>query len=149
MSKLNSGSLGLVVTTELAARGLDAPILSHVINLDLPTDSTVFFHFVCIFSSFCSFLMVSIDESEIGLSLQLTALLIPKSVPLLLCSALRAPGRKSRPRWASGHCRHLCHSADGVRGGEVCLGIKCAHSTRSHVCEPVAGSATSEQVAEA
>jgi hypothetical protein len=41
MCKLNSGNLGLVVTTELAARGLDAPILSHVINLDLPTDATV------------------------------------------------------------------------------------------------------------
>lgn len=41
MARLNSGSLGLVVTTELAARGLDAPILSHVVNLDLPTDATV------------------------------------------------------------------------------------------------------------
>jgi len=44
MKRLNSGRIGLVVTTELAARGLDAPILTHVINLDLPTDATHYAH---------------------------------------------------------------------------------------------------------
>ena len=29
---------------ELAARGLDAPLLTHVINLDLPTDSSHYAH---------------------------------------------------------------------------------------------------------
>jgi hypothetical protein len=62
MKRLNSGRIGLVVTTELAARGLDAPILSHAINLDLPTDATVSSKlkdtFLCsggVFSTLCSF----------------------------------------------------------------------------------------------
>jgi len=42
--RLGSGRIGLVVTTELAARGLDAPVLSHVINLDLPTDASHYAH---------------------------------------------------------------------------------------------------------
>ena len=33
-----------MVTTELAARGLDAPLVSHVINLDLPTDVQHYIH---------------------------------------------------------------------------------------------------------
>jgi superfamily II DNA/RNA helicase len=44
MQRLATGRLGLVVTTELASRGLDLPILSHVINLDLPTDATHYAH---------------------------------------------------------------------------------------------------------
>lgn len=44
MRRLSSGRLGLVVTTELAARGLDAPCLTHVVNLDLPTDATHYAH---------------------------------------------------------------------------------------------------------
>jgi ERCC4-related helicase len=41
LSRLHSGDLRVVVTTEMAARGLDIPKLTHVINLDLPTDSSV------------------------------------------------------------------------------------------------------------
>ena len=44
MRRLAKGTVGLVVTTELAARGLDAPLLTHVINLDLPTDATHYAH---------------------------------------------------------------------------------------------------------
>ena len=32
------------MTTELGARGLDAPILSHAISLDLPTDASHYAH---------------------------------------------------------------------------------------------------------
>ena len=32
------------MATELAARGLDAPLLTHVINLDLPTDASHYAH---------------------------------------------------------------------------------------------------------
>lgn len=38
------GYVGIVVATELAARGLDAPLLTHVINLDLPTDASHYAH---------------------------------------------------------------------------------------------------------
>jgi superfamily II DNA/RNA helicase len=39
---LREGYVGIVVATELAARGLDAPlVLTHVINLDLPTDGAL------------------------------------------------------------------------------------------------------------
>eukprot|EP00559_Dactyliosolen_fragilissimus_P008681 CAMPEP_0184873364 /NCGR_PEP_ID=MMETSP0580-20130426/41803_1 /TAXON_ID=1118495 /ORGANISM="Dactyliosolen fragilissimus" /LENGTH=879 /DNA_ID=CAMNT_0027376265 /DNA_START=589 /DNA_END=3228 /DNA_ORIENTATION=- len=41
---LRDGSVGMVVATEMAARGLDAPFLTHVINLDLPTDASHYAH---------------------------------------------------------------------------------------------------------
>lgn len=41
---LREGFVGIVVATELAARGLDASLLTHVINLDLPTDASHYAH---------------------------------------------------------------------------------------------------------
>jgi len=41
---LREGFVGMVVSTELAARGIDAPYLTHVINLDLPTDASHYAH---------------------------------------------------------------------------------------------------------
>eukprot|EP00934_Nitzschia_sp_Nitz4_P005084 Nitzschia sp. Nitz4//scaffold115_size69933//65804//67551//NITZ4_006013-RA/size69933-snap-gene-0.84-mRNA-1//1//CDS//3329533532//5074//frame0 len=41
---LREGKVGMVVATELAARGLDAPFLTHVINMDLPTDTSHYAH---------------------------------------------------------------------------------------------------------
>jgi len=41
---LREGRVGIVVATEMAARGIDAPLLTHVINLDLPTDSSHYAH---------------------------------------------------------------------------------------------------------
>ena len=41
---LREGYVGLVVATELAARGLDASLLTHVINWDLPTDASHYAH---------------------------------------------------------------------------------------------------------
>jgi len=41
---LREGFVGIVVATELAARGLDAPLLAHVINMDLPTDASHYAH---------------------------------------------------------------------------------------------------------
>jgi superfamily II DNA/RNA helicase len=41
---LREGFVGLVVATEMAARGIDAPYLTHVINLDLPTDASHYAH---------------------------------------------------------------------------------------------------------
>ena len=41
---LRQGYVGIVVATELAARGLDAPLLTHVINMDLPTDASHYAH---------------------------------------------------------------------------------------------------------
>jgi len=41
---LRDGTVGLVVCTEMAARGLDAPYLTHVINYDLPTDASHYAH---------------------------------------------------------------------------------------------------------
>lgn len=38
------GFIGIVVATEMAARGIDAPYLTHVINLDLPTDASHYAH---------------------------------------------------------------------------------------------------------
>lgn len=44
IARLRDGRLNLVVTTELAARGLDIPDLSHVINFELPTDAQHYVH---------------------------------------------------------------------------------------------------------
>jgi superfamily II DNA/RNA helicase len=41
---LREGYVGIVVATEIAARGLDAPLLTHVINMDLPTDASHYAH---------------------------------------------------------------------------------------------------------
>jgi hypothetical protein len=104
---------------------------------------------LCVLFSFCF-------DSGTGLIPQLTLLSVSILVLWLLawsrcfvCLALRASRRKSWACWASGHCCHLRHPTNRFRGGQVCVGAKRAHSTRSHVRKPVAGSATSEQIAEA
>ena len=42
--ELRDGYIGIVVTTELLARGLDAPYVTHVINYDIPTNSIHYVH---------------------------------------------------------------------------------------------------------
>lgn len=44
LSRLRDGRVTLVVATELAARGLDIPELTHVINFELPTDAQHYIH---------------------------------------------------------------------------------------------------------
>ncbi len=43
-TRLRDGRLRLVVTTELSARGLDIPDVTHVINFELPTDALHYVH---------------------------------------------------------------------------------------------------------
>lgn len=44
LTRLRDGRVTLVVTTELAARGLDIPDLTHVVNFELPTDAQHYVH---------------------------------------------------------------------------------------------------------
>ncbi|TFJ84994.1 hypothetical protein NSK_003419 [Nannochloropsis salina CCMP1776] len=44
LARLTSGRLRVCVTTEIAARGIDIPALSHVINLDLPSSLEQYVH---------------------------------------------------------------------------------------------------------
>ena len=44
LARLRDGRLRVVVTTELAARGLDIPDVTHVINFELPTDAEHYVH---------------------------------------------------------------------------------------------------------
>lgn len=44
MRRLLDGRVRLAVSTEMGARGLDIPGLTHVINLDLPTDASHYVH---------------------------------------------------------------------------------------------------------
>jgi ATP-dependent RNA helicase DeaD len=44
MEKLRSGQLGVLVASDLAARGLDVDDISHVINYDLPDDIEMYVH---------------------------------------------------------------------------------------------------------
>jgi len=39
-----SGGTGLLIATDVAARGLDIPKVSHVINYDMPNDAAMYFH---------------------------------------------------------------------------------------------------------
>jgi ATP-dependent RNA helicase DeaD len=44
MAKLREGSLGVLIASDLASRGLDVEGISHVINYDLPEDPDVYVH---------------------------------------------------------------------------------------------------------
>jgi len=44
LARLRSGRLGIVVTTELSARGIDIPDMTHVINYELPTNAIHYVH---------------------------------------------------------------------------------------------------------
>ena len=44
MDRLRAGTLGVLVASDLASRGLDVDDISHVINYDLPDDPEVYIH---------------------------------------------------------------------------------------------------------
>ena len=44
ISQLKSGSLDILVATDVAARGLDVERISHVLNYDIPTDTESYIH---------------------------------------------------------------------------------------------------------
>ncbi|HTZ00036.1 MAG TPA: DEAD/DEAH box helicase, partial [Rhodocyclaceae bacterium] len=44
IERLKSGSLDIVVATDVAARGIDVPRVSHVINYDVPYDTEAYIH---------------------------------------------------------------------------------------------------------
>ena len=44
IERLKSGGLDIVVATDVAARGLDVPRISHVINYDVPYDTEAYVH---------------------------------------------------------------------------------------------------------
>jgi ATP-dependent RNA helicase DeaD len=44
LTRLRAGRLDVVVATDVAARGLDVDVLTHVINLDLPNDPETYVH---------------------------------------------------------------------------------------------------------
>lgn len=44
ISRLTTGKLAIVVSTDVAARGLDVPTLTHVVNLDLPSSVQQYVH---------------------------------------------------------------------------------------------------------
>ena len=44
IERLKAGKLDIVVATDVAARGLDVEIISHVINYDIPHDSETYIH---------------------------------------------------------------------------------------------------------
>ncbi|HIN83990.1 MAG TPA: DEAD/DEAH box helicase [Phycisphaerales bacterium] len=44
VNKLKSGKLDILIATDVAARGLDVPRISHVINYDVPHDTETYVH---------------------------------------------------------------------------------------------------------
>ncbi|HAF56310.1 MAG TPA: ATP-dependent RNA helicase, partial [Thauera sp.] len=44
IDQLKSGALDIVIATDVAARGIDVPRVSHVINYDIPYDTEAYVH---------------------------------------------------------------------------------------------------------
>ena len=44
VGRFRSGSLDLLIATDVAARGLDVPRISHVVNFDIPCDAEAYIH---------------------------------------------------------------------------------------------------------
>ena len=44
MDRFRSGKVSILVTSDLGARGLDIPDISHIIQMDLPSDDDFFIH---------------------------------------------------------------------------------------------------------
>ncbi|WP_303786676.1 DEAD/DEAH box helicase [Azovibrio restrictus] len=44
IEQLKSGSLDIIIATDVAARGIDVPRISHVINYDIPYDAEAYVH---------------------------------------------------------------------------------------------------------
>lgn len=44
IERLKNGSLDIIVATDVAARGLDVPRISHVVNYDIPYDTEAYVH---------------------------------------------------------------------------------------------------------
>ena len=44
IGRFRSGSLDLLIATDVAARGLDVPRISHVVNFDIPCDAEAYIH---------------------------------------------------------------------------------------------------------
>jgi ATP-dependent RNA helicase DeaD len=44
IEQLKSGALDIVIATDVAARGIDVPRVSHVVNYDIPYDTEAYVH---------------------------------------------------------------------------------------------------------
>ncbi|WP_204330834.1 helicase-related protein, partial [Providencia stuartii] len=44
IESLKDGSLDIVIATDVAARGLDVPRITHVLNIDMPYDPESYVH---------------------------------------------------------------------------------------------------------
>ena len=44
ISKFRNGTSKILIVTDVAARGIDIPLLENVINYDFPTSSKIFIH---------------------------------------------------------------------------------------------------------
>lgn len=44
MSQFRSGKISILITSDLTARGLDIPEITHIIQMDLPDDKDFFIH---------------------------------------------------------------------------------------------------------
>ena len=44
IEQLKSGALDIVIATDVAARGIDVPRISHVVNYDIPYDTEAYVH---------------------------------------------------------------------------------------------------------
>jgi len=119
LNQFKRGELPILVATDVAARGLHIPDVSHVINFDLPQDAEDYVHRVGrtaragasgnAISLACDEYVYSLDEIEEFIGEKITSEIAPES----LLAELKPPARRRRhsvrPRGSGGSGRPRKH----------------------------------------
>jgi ATP-dependent RNA helicase RhlB len=108
LNRFKRGELPILVATDVAARGLHIPDVSHVINFDLPQDAEDYVHRVGrtaragasgnAISLACEEYVYSLDEIEEFIGEKITSEIAPESLLAELKPPVRRQRRSARPR---------------------------------------------------
>ncbi len=108
LNKFKRGELPILVATDVAARGLHIPDVSHVINFDLPQDAEDYVHRVGrtaragasgnAISLACEEFVYSLDEIEAFIGEKIPSQIAPESLLAELKPPARRQRRSGRPR---------------------------------------------------
>lgn len=111
LNRFKRGELPILVATDVAARGLHIPDVSHVINFDLPQDAEDYVHRVGrtaragasgnAISLACEEFVYSLDEIEEFIGEKIASEIAPESLLVELKPPVKRRRRSARPRGSS------------------------------------------------